>query len=341
MLSRIRCSVAALGLFAGALALTGAPGHAQAEVSEITVATQYGISYLPLVVMQHDQLIQKAAAKEGIKNLTVNWLHFNNGAAMNSALLSGTLTFPSGGVGPLITIWSRTRGNYNVHGVACLNTMPLFLTTTNPKVKSIRDFTSKDRIALPAVKVSVQAVTLEMAAAKVWGFKHYDKLDPLTVSMSHPQGMAAMLSRHSEIDAHLSSPPFQYEELEHKGVHLVLNSYKVLGGPATFNCVWTTAKFEHENPKIYKAFLTALREATAFINAHKAAAAKIYIEQEHSKLSFAFVNGIIHKPGLAYTMVPKHVMKYADFMAKVGLIKAKPNSWKELFFPQIDNLPGS
>jgi NitT/TauT family transport system substrate-binding protein len=34
-------------------------------------------------------------------------------------------------------------------------------------------------------------------------------------------------------------------------------------------------------------------------------------------------------------------MKYASFMAEVGSIKAKPESWKDLFFPEIHALPGS
>jgi NitT/TauT family transport system substrate-binding protein len=36
-------------------------------------------------------------------------------------------------------------------------------------VKTIADFSDKDRIALPAVTVSVQARILQMAAAKQWG----------------------------------------------------------------------------------------------------------------------------------------------------------------------------
>jgi NitT/TauT family transport system substrate-binding protein len=34
-------------------------------------------------------------------------------------------------------------------------------------------------------------------------------------------------------------------------------------------------------------------------------------------------------------------MKYADFMQKIGSIKAKPASWKDMFFPNVHNLPGS
>jgi hypothetical protein len=60
--------------------------------------------------------------------------------------------------------------------------MPYQLLSRNPAIATIRDFTAKDRIAVPALKVSLPAVMLEMAAADEWGAAHYDKLDPLTVA---------------------------------------------------------------------------------------------------------------------------------------------------------------
>lgn len=321
--------------------LAAGTAPARAEVSQVTVARQYGVSYLPLIVMQHDRLIQKQAARLGIEHLKVRWYRFAGGNVMNDALLSGSLQFASGGVGPLVKIWAKTRGNLNVKGVAALNMMPLFLNTTNPKVKSVKDFSAKDRIALPAVKVSIQAVTLEMAAAKAFGFKHYARLDKYTVSMSHPDGMQAMLSGHSEIDAHFTSPPYQYKELQDPRVHTVLTSYEVLGGPATFNVIWTTSRFRKENPKVYEAFTRALAQAIDWINGHKRAAAKLYIEATHSTDSVAFIYKIITSPQVRYTMTPKHTMKYANFLYKVGAISVKPKSWKQMFFSNVADLPGS
>jgi NitT/TauT family transport system substrate-binding protein len=34
-------------------------------------------------------------------------------------------------------------------------------------------------------------------------------------------------------------------------------------------------------------------------------------------------------------------MRYAEFMARVGTIKAKPASWKELFFAPVSGMAGS
>jgi NitT/TauT family transport system substrate-binding protein len=292
------------------------------------------------MIMEDQKLIEKHAKAEGI-DVKVDWSKFASGAVMNDALLSGNLQFASGGVAPFTTLWAKTRGNLDVKGVAAINSMPLYLVTNNPKVQTIKDFTEKDKIALPAVKVSIQAVTLQMAAEKAFGPGQQNKLDHLTVSMSHPDAETALLSGGSEITAHLGSPPFQYQELEHKGMHRVLNSYDVLGGPATFNVVWTTKKFHDENPKIYNAFVAALDDATAQINHDKKKAAETYLRISKDKDSLADILKMLNDPEIKYTTTPNNTMKYVDFMHKIGSIKAKPDSWKDMYFPNAQKLHGS
>ena len=314
---------------------------ARAEVTELKVARQYGISYLPMMIMEDQKLIEKAAAASGIANLQVTWAQFAGGNVMNDALLSGSLDFASGGVAPFVTLWAKTRGNYNVKAAAALNSMPLYLNTSNPGVKTIKDFTEKDKIALPAVKVSIQAVTLQMAAEQVFGAGQQNKLDSLTVSMSHPDAQTAMLSGSSEVTAHFSSPPFQYQQLQKPGIHRVLNSYDVLGGPATFNVVWTSGRFHDDNPKVYAAFMTALDQAEALINRDHRAAAEIYLRMNKDKSSVDEIVKMLDDPQMVFTTTPQNVMKYVDFMVKTGSIKVKPDSWKDLFFPNVQGLPGS
>ena len=330
-------SIRGIALIAG-LALAAA---AHAEVSEVKVAQQFGISYLPLMYMENMKLLEKHAAAAGAGNITVSWAKFAGGNVMNDALLSNTLHFASGGVGPMVTLWAKTKGNLDVRGIAAMNSMPLYLNTNNPNVKSIKDFTSKDKIALPAVKVSIQAVTLQMAAEKEFGEGNQNKLDALTVSMSHPDGMTALLSGASEITGHFTSPPFQYQELDNPKVHTVLNSFDVLGGPATFNVVWTTAKFREENPKIYGAFLKAFEEAIALIEKDKRAAAENYLTWSKGKDTVDDIYKMINDPLVKFTTTPNNTTKYSDFLFKIGSIKIKPDSWKDMFFPEIHQLPGS
>jgi NitT/TauT family transport system substrate-binding protein len=322
---------------AGVGALLAFSGSAAAEVDTVRIAEQFGVSYLPLQMMREHELLKKHAQEAGLE-LEVEWLQFSGGTAMNSALLSGNLDIAAGGVGPLLIIYDRTKGNVGVKGITAINSMPLYLNTNNPDVKSIKDFTANDRIALPAVKVSIQARTLQMAAEKELG--RFDALDDITVSMPHPEGLAALTSG-TEVTGHLTSPPYQYQELEDPNVHRVFSSYDVLGGPATFNTVYAATAFREDNPTVFGAFVDALTEAIEMINADKAAAAQVYITQTGSKLEPAFVEEIVKNPEIQYTLTPLNTMKYAEFMHRVGAIKEQPESWKDYFFPEAHELEGS
>ena len=156
--------------------------------------------------------------------------------------------------------------------------MPLYLVSVNPKVKSIADLSDADRIALPAIKTSIQALTLQMAAEKAFGAGQQYKLDALTVSMGHPDAQAAMLGEKSGINAHFGSAPFMYQELNDPRAHKIFDSYEVMGGPHTFNVVWATTKFHDENPKLVHAFIAALSDAEKILRDEPARAAAIYVE---------------------------------------------------------------
>ena len=322
------------------IALLAVPASAFAEAAEIKVAQQYGIGYLPLMIMEEQKLIEKYAKENGV-DVTVGWAKFAGGNVMNDALLSNSLQFASGGVGPFLTLWSRTRGSLDVKAVSAINSMPLYLNTRNPNVRTIKDFRDTDKIALPAAKVSIQAITLQMAAEKAFGEGQQNRLDALTVSLSHPDAQAALLSGQSEITAHFSSPPFQYQQLKNHAIHTVLNSYDVLGGPATFNVVWTTTRFRTENPRLYEAVVKALDEATALINRDRKWAAETYLRLSKDKDSVQELLAMLNDPSIVYTTTPQNVMKYVDFMVKTGAIKVRPESWKDLFFPNAHGLPGS
>jgi NitT/TauT family transport system substrate-binding protein len=328
----------AAALLAGVAVL--GPAEMKAGTKTIRLAKQFGISYLPLTVMEHEKLLEEHCKKAGF-DVATDWLQFTGGAPINEAVISGNLDIAAGGVGPMLTLWGRTRTNIGVKGVAALNSMPLFLVTTKASVKTIADFTDHDRIALPGIKTSIQAITLQMAAEKVFGVGQHTKLDHITVSMGHPDAEVAMLGGHSEIDAHFASAPFMYDELKDSRVHKVLDSYDVLGGPHTFNLVWATSGFAEQNPQILGAFRNALSESMEMIVSDPRKAAAIWVESERSKLSVADAANLIQLPENAWTMTPQRTMAYAAFMSRTGVIPAKPGEWKELFFDAIHNLPGS
>ena len=252
-----------------ALLLLALPARAD-EAREVRIAQQFGIAYLPLIVIKEQHLLERFASAAGLPELTVSWWQFSSATGMNDALLSGNLDFASGGIAPLITLWARTLRGLKVRALATLGSIPNDLNTNRPTLKTLADFTAQDRIALPAVGVSVQAIMLQMAAEQAFGAGQYGRLDPLTVSMSHPDGAAALLSGRLEVTAHFTSPPFQQQELEDPRIHQVLSSYDVLGGPHTFNTIWCTTRFHDDNPRIAGALLAALDQAMAFISSDQA-----------------------------------------------------------------------
>jgi NitT/TauT family transport system substrate-binding protein len=309
---------------------------------EIRLAEQFSMGYLQLNVMQHQKLIEKQAAALGIPNAKVSWFKFNGPTAVNEALISGNVDIGSGGVPGLLTLWARTMGTpQEVRGIAALSSQPFLLNTRDPAIKTIKDFKDTDRIAVPAVKSSVQALTLQMAAVQAYGAKDFEKLDPLTVSMTPPDATVALMKGGAQISAAFSVPPFQYQQLEDPGIHTVLNSFDVMGGSHTFTAIWTSAKFRDGSPVLYKAFVAALKEATDIVNKDKQAAAALWIEDSKSKLPLEMAAKVVSGPQVHWTMTPENTMKYADFMASVGRLKVKPSSWKDYFFPEIYDLNGS
>jgi NitT/TauT family transport system substrate-binding protein len=222
--------------------------------------------------------------------------------------------------------------------VASLGNVPYYLTSTNPAVKTIADFTDKDRIALPAVGVSVQSRYLQLASAKLWGDAQFNRLDKLQVALPHPEATAAIIKGGTEINAHFGNPPFQEQGLAgNPAAHIVLKSYDVLGGPSSATVLYATEKFRKDNPKTYKAFTNALAEAAQLVKRDPEKAADIFIRSNKSSIDRALLLKIIKSPEIDFKLQPQNTFALADFMNRVGAIKNKPTSAKDYFFDDPHN----
>lgn len=315
-----------------------APLPAQAE-GQLRIAEQFGVVYLLLNVARDQHLIEKHGKEAGV-DIKVDWTQLSGGSAVNDALLAGAVDIAGAGVGPLLTIWDRTHGKQNVKAVASLGNFPYYLVSNNPNVKTIADFTDKDRIAVPAVSVSVQSRFLQLASAKLWGDAEYARLDKYTVNLPHPDASSAIKSGGTELTGHFSNPPFQEQELENRNVHVVLNSYDVLG-PNSPTLLFATEKFREENPKTYQAFIDALIEAADYIKRDKPGAADTYIRVTKANIDRAQLIKIIDNPQFEFTISPKNTYPLAEFLYRVGAIKTKPTSWEDYFFQDSKLLQGS
>ncbi|MDF3834580.1 ABC transporter substrate-binding protein [Cupriavidus basilensis] len=344
-MSLLRSRFFPAGLSRGALALTLAAGMAISGAAhaegKIRIAEQFGVVYLLLNVARDQQLIEKHGKQQGL-DVKVEWTQLSGGAAVNDALLSGAIDIAGAGVGPLLTVWDRTHGRQNVKGVASLGNFPYYLVSNNPRVKSIADFTDKDRIALPAVSVSVQSRVLQLAAARQWGDKEYNRLDKWTVAVPHPDAAAAIIAGGTEISGHFGNPPFQEQELAgNPNARIVLNSYDVLGGPSSATVLYATEKFRNDNPKTYRAFVDALAEAAKFATADPEAAADLYIRVNKAKIDRALLVKILKNPQVQFKVAPQNTFALAEFMHRVGAIRNQPKSWQDYFFQDPVTAQGS
>ena len=318
-----------------------ATAPARAEVDEITVAEQYGVAILPLMVMERNGLAEKHARAAGLPGLKVNWVQVAGPSAMNDGLISGAVQFAAQGAPSLITLWDKTRRNGAVKGVAAITTYPLYLITRNPDVRTIRDLTERDKIAVPSVKISTQAIMLQMAAAAAFGPDQFARLDPLTLSLSHPDALLALSSGLGGVNAHFSTSPFYEQEAKLPGVRLVTTSYEILGGPATALVLLASKRFRDANPRVFKAFYDGLGEAIETINRDKPSAARLYLEMARdTKNTPEDILRVIEDKDYAYTMRPAKVFQTAQFMAKIGVIRQAPASIDDLFFPEAAVLRG-
>ena len=333
-----------LGMILVVLMVQGVMGlkAARAEASLVRISKGYGILYLPLIVMEQQKLLEKHAAAAGLGPVQVQWLTLDGGNVINDAMLAGTLDIAGIGAPGFITLWSKARGiaASEVIGLSGLSATSLYLNTNNPKIKTIKDFGPNDKIALPGIKTSLSAVVLQMIAAHEFGRENYNKLDPLTVGLSHPDALVALTAGKTEITAHFTSPPFSYLELKDPKITRVVNSVDVIGN-ITLDVVFAPKRFTEANPKLIAAFLEAQEEANRLIVEKPDLAAEIFVNSSKVKVATDEVLSILKDKDTRFSTTPDQVMNFADFMGLAGTIKTKPKYWKELFIPLLHSRSGS
>jgi len=211
----------------------------------------------------------------------------------------------------------------------------------NPAIATIRDFGAKDRIAVLALKTSQPAVMLEMAAAQEWGAAHYDRLDPLTVAGGDEAADDALRSGKSDIDAHFVRLPYADDERADPAVHRVMDSFDI-AGPHSIAVLITTSQFRDANPALCAAVAAAIGEADEFITHNRGAAAEIYDGAVKSQdIPVEVLSDMLGDPDLAYKPAPEGLQRLTGFLHQIGRLQHSPDSWQQLFFPEIYKLDGS
>jgi NitT/TauT family transport system substrate-binding protein len=322
---------------AGALALCffAGAGAAQAEPAHISIGIQTGIAYVPLHVMAAQHLIEKQGKKLGL-TLTADVKNLGQTGLVRDALIAGQIEFGVAGPPTLLTLYEKTRGAFRT--ADSVVAIPALLNTTNPKIRSVCDFSSGDKIALPTVKSSAQAVILQMASKARCGDAFRN--DRFTVSMPHPDGYNALMT--GTVSAHMTAPPYSTAEVRNgKGkVRQVLSSYDVMKSKATLLLLITSDAFRSANPRTYRAVREALEEAEIFVRTHPKAAAAIYMKAEKTRESESDIVAQLTSRDVVYGTTPQGLGQFARFMNEIGTLK-KLYGWQELCMPELRSRPGS
>jgi NitT/TauT family transport system substrate-binding protein len=335
MLTMRRSILTALAI---APAFSGRP--VWADTGTVRIAVQPGMTYLALNVMQHRSLLEKHAAAAGLPGIKAEFVRLAAGNNVNDAVISGAVEIGATGVPAFLLMWAKTRGTVDVKAIAPFNAMPLVLITRNPAIHRVEDIGPNDRIALPGVGVSSQSIMLRMVAARLYGDANYQKYDALEVNRGHPDAMAALLSN-TEIDCHFTTAPYLQRELAVPGIHAILSSTDVYGGPGTIGVTFATKRFRDANPKLMAAFIAATEDAMAVIKNDHRGAADAYMAVSGDNAKREEVEAVIADPTTVFEIVPRGTMKVAEFMHRTGAIKVMPENWQTLFVPELHDRAGS
>ena len=288
---------------------TGCPGK-NTKTDTVVIAEQFGLAYAPLQVLKTRKDL--AEAPEGVK---VEWVRTGNAAVIREAMAADRMDIGFMGIPPFLI---GAQGGMEWKIICGLSRSPLGLVTTRKSVATLADFTSRDRIALPQPG-SIQHILLAMQADRELGDP--SALDSLLVTMSHPDGMNALLSG-SEITAHFTSPPFLMAELSTPGCSLVLSGEEAFGGPFTFIIGVVNGSSLKTKGEFLHFLLSKLDNACRFLEEKPAEAAAlladVYDMPEEELLQ------LLNAEGMAYTTDVTGLEKFGGFMHRAGYLDTSP-----------------
>ncbi|MFZ0845343.1 MAG: ABC transporter substrate-binding protein [Pseudolabrys sp.] len=332
----------AIATMAGGVGLMAAPAIVRAQAPlKVSFVQQRGLLYLPVDEMVSGGILQQEATKLGLGKVEATAKTLSGPGPIIDALLSGSADYGTAALPSLLTLWDKTHGTPNeVKAVGTVSNGAMVLYTINPNVKTIADFTEKDRIAVPTVRISFNAMMLEMASEKLWNDPH--RLDHLTVGLGHPDAVAALSAGYgtATVTAHIAVQPFTDRGLKLPGAHIVADSREVFGGPLTQITLLATKQTKEKNPVLFQAVANALEESIKVANKDKRAAAILWKNAQSAPESVDELVHLLNDPGFEFTSTPHRIAYFAAFLNRIGTLKSKVGDWKDLFWETAYNQKG-
>jgi NitT/TauT family transport system substrate-binding protein len=332
----------AVATLAGGASLLAAPAIVNAQAPlQVKFAQQRGLLYLPVDEMVSGGVLQQEATKLGLGKVDATATTLSGPGPVVDAILSGAADYGTVALPSLLNLWEKTHGTANeVKAVGTVSNGAMTLYTINPNIKSIADFTEKDRIAVPTVRISFNSMMLQMAAEKLWNDPH--RLDHLTVGLGHPDAVTALSAGYDKatITAHIGVQPFTARGLKLPGAHVITDSREVFGGPLTQITLIATRQTKEKNPTLFKAVANALNESIKVASADKKAAAVLWKNAQKASDNLDELVALLDDPGFEFTTQPHRIAFFAAFLNRIGTMKMKLGDWKELFWETAHNQAG-
>ncbi len=333
---------AAVATLAGGASLLAAAARVRAQAPlKVAFVQQRGLLYLPIDMMVSGGVLQQVATKHGLGPVDASVVTVGGPGAVIDAIISGAADYGTVALPSLITLWEKTHASANpIKAVGAVSNGAMTLYTINPNVKSIADFSETDRIAVPTVGISFNAMMLQMMADKLWNDPH--RLDHLTVGLGHPDAVVALSAGYGKaiITAHIAVQPFTERGLKLPGAHVLADSREVFGGPLTQITLIASRSTKEKNPELFKTVAEALEQSIKTANADKPAAAVLWKKAQKASESVDELVALLDDPGFEFTSQPHRIAFFAAFLNRIGTMKQKLGDWKDLFWETAYDQPG-
>lgn len=295
----------------------------------LRLGMQFGLAYLPMLVMTRKGLLEKHLP--GIK---IEEVRLGSGPELTQAVVAGRVDVALLGTPPFLVALDKGVKWKAVSGIM---TIPIALVTNRPGVKSLRDVVPDDKIALPGPN-SIQHIVLRMAAQQQLG--DAKALDNRIRALPHPDAERALYAK-QDVTFHFSNSPFQQREVQRPGIYAVLNSFEVFQGKHSAGVAAVTERFRAERPDVFTGVTRAFPDAMRFITENPRDAAAILIELGDKTPTDQLVGIMTSADAMPWTVAPFGIMKFATFMHQAGLIKMQLTSWKDATFENLHDTPGN
>lgn len=302
--------------------------HQVYAAGTVRVAQQYGLWCAINTVVVQKKLIEKYAPGS-----TVAETRFASGVDIRTALIAGRLEVGISGFAPFILGWSKGAPTKTCDVMTAYKHE---LLTYHTDLKDIHEFVKLAK-SKTGFKIGLPAPGSSNHIALQWYLKinGYDvrTLDMFMVKMAHPIAFQSLVTK--QVDAHVTSPPFAVLERE-KGMKSLAGLWPNPGGWMPNAQVVVNVNWAEKNPTEYQAVVKAYNEAAAWAHNNPRETAEILAPT--LKMSVEDTMKQL-KTEVRYDVseynIEEQLLRYAEFMYEVGLIKKKPSKLSDFAMPEL------